>query len=100
MYDDSIKALAMKKKDKYQFILKAGNDFHDCLFNLFQKVWVTEDKPDQWRDTQIIQLYKGKGDRNEFASQRHIHLKSEVPKVFGHIVMGQVKPLIYLFQAQ
>ena len=94
MYDNSLQKLA-KKKDKYQFILRAGNDLHDTLLHIFQIVWDGEDKPEQWRDTKIIQLYKGKGDREEFTSQRHIHLKAEVPKFFGHILMNQVKPILY-----
>ena len=85
MYEDSLAELGRRKKDKYKFILKAGGDFHNALFHTFQNVWVTEIIPEQWRDTKIIQLYKGKGNEDEFSSQRHIHIKQDIPKLFGHI---------------
>ena len=91
MFDHSIKELYEKNKHKYQFILRGGKDLHDTLFKLLEQVWLTEQKPEQWRKTSIIQLYKGKGEKNKFANQRYIHTKDEVPKLFGHIVMSQVK---------
>jgi hypothetical protein len=48
-------------------------------------VWDSEEKPELWRKTLIIQLFKGIGERNKFSSQRNIHTKLEVPKFFGHI---------------
>ena len=54
-------------------------------------VWKSEEKPDQWRKTLIIQLYKGKGEINEFGNQSNIHTKLEIPKMFGHMVMSQAK---------
>ena len=54
-------------------------------------VWGSEEKPDQWRKTLIIQLFKGKGEKNEFCNQRNIHTKLDVPKFFGHMVMSQAK---------
>ena len=66
----------------------------DCIFHLFLKVWDSEEKPEQWRSTTIIQIYKGKGDITEFSSYRNIHTKLEIPKLFGHILMSVAKPII------
>ena len=61
MFDHSLEILKKKNKDKYKFILKGGRDLKLALFKLFNMVWCSEQKPDQWRRTEIIQLYKGKG---------------------------------------
>ena len=66
----------------------------DAIFRLFSVVWNDEEKPDQWRKTLIIQLFKGKGERNEYCNQRNIHTKLEIPKFFGHAVMSQAKEII------
>ena len=94
MFDDALEDIKCKKKDKYKFIVNGGKDMVDCIFQLFLKVWDSEEKPDQWRSTTIVQLYKGKGDISEFSSYRNIHTKMEVPKLFGHIVMSIAKPII------
>ena len=67
LFEKSLKELK-KNKDKYAFILKGGESLKKSLFNLFSLIWSSEEKPDQWRKTEIIQLYKGKGERNEFGN--------------------------------
>ena len=82
----------MKKKgDKYKFILKAGNNFKNCLGNLYQKVWTSEEKPQQWRNTTIIQLYKGKGVKEDPDMLRNIHTKDEYSKGFDQIIVNKSK---------
>ena len=53
----------LKKKGarKYDFILNAGPSLLSALYKLYETVWKTEEKPDSWRDSVLIQLYKGKG---------------------------------------
>ena len=82
----------MKKKgDKYKFILKAGNNFKNCLGNLYQKVWTSEEKPQQWRNTTFIQLYKGKGVKEDPDMLRNIHTKDEYSKGFDQIIVNKSK---------
>ena len=89
-----LKQIAKKNKDKYQFILKAGKLYHDALLALYRKVWETESKPSKWKNTTCIQLYKGKGRKDDFNSQRFIHMKEEEPKGFEYLVMNKVKPIM------
>ena len=91
VFENSLKELEKKNKEKYAFILKSGNDYKQALYKLFSLVWNAEEKPDQWRNTLIVQLFKGKGEKNEFGNQRNIHTKMETPKMFGHMVMSQAK---------
>ena len=94
MFDASLDELAKKNKEKYAFILNGGIDLKDALFKLFSTVWDTEERPDQWRQTTLIQLYKGKGDPRLLSNMRNIHIKRDIPKFFGHIVMTQAKQII------
>ena len=91
IFENSLKEIEKKNKKKYEFILNGGDDLKNALFKLCCIVWKTEDKPEQWRKTLIIQLFKGKGERNEFSNQRNIHTKMDAPKLFGHMVMSQAK---------
>ena len=90
-FDKRLKILKSKNKDKYEFIMKSGKGMKNCLFELFCKVWATERKPEQWRDTIIIQLWKGKSDAANFDNQRNIHTKNYVPKYFEGIVVDKSK---------
>ena len=62
-FEKRLKLLNTKCKSKYQFILKAGQGYQECLFKLFSEVWHSENKPQQWRNSMIVQIYKGKGYR-------------------------------------
>jgi hypothetical protein len=90
-FEKRMKILKNKCKDKYEFILKSGEGYQRCLFNLFSKVWELEEKPQQWKNTIIVQLYKGKGEESSFDCQRNIHTKKENPKFFGGIVVDMSK---------
>ena len=88
-YEELIKDL--KRKSKYPFIVKAGKDFHTALFNLFSKVWEDEKKPEGWKLTLMIQLFKGKGSKFDFGNQRFIHMKEEIPKSFEQLIITKCK---------
>ena len=93
-YGVFLKQIAKKSKEKYQFIQKDGKYYHDALLALYRKVWETESKPSTWKNTTCIQLYKGKGRKDDFNSQRFIHMKEEEPKGFEYLVMNKVKPIM------
>ena len=61
------------------------------MFSLFSNIWQSEDKPQQWRNTVIVQLYKGKGSKFEFNCQRNLHMKEAEPKLFEGIVVDKSK---------
>ena len=90
-FEDFLKQIS-KKKEKNQFILKAGESYQKVLLALYRKVWDCEVKPVSWEKTTCIQLYKGKCKKDDFNSQRFIHSKDEVPKGFEQILINKVKP--------
>ena len=44
--------------------------------------------------TKIIQIYKGKGERNNLNNYRNIHTKIDTRKVFGEIVTHELKKTV------
>ena len=86
--------LKNKSKEKYKFILNAGSSLKEALFRLFRNVWKQEARPQQWKSTTIIQLYKGKGEMEDLNNHRNIHTKEDVPKAFEMAVVDFSKPKI------
>ena len=80
-FNDALNTVAKKHKDKYSFILKAGNSLIDALFRLFQLVWRKEDIPDIWRNSLLLEKMK-KPNKTSLDNIRFLHLKPEGLKLF------------------
>ncbi len=65
---------------------------HEAVLNLIHRIWNNEDIPEQWNDTTLIQLYKGKGDREDLSFYRFLHTKLWLPKTFEALVVDKMKP--------
>ena len=91
---DALKELSSKHPEKYKFIIKGGTALHNAIIHVFSIVWRTETIPDSWINTE--QLWKGKGDKNSMLSQRYLHIKECVPKMFQHIVTISAKVKLIL----
>ena len=61
-FERTWKILKETKREKYKFLMDGGPDIKEVLFALFKRVWESEDIPELWQKTRIIQLYKGKSD--------------------------------------
>ena len=94
LFSKTLKLLRKKISEKFNFILKAGNSYLFALHKLFELVWTTGKKPDKWRDSVLIQLWKGKGDKADLNSRRHLHTRDQTQKYFGHMVITAAKPKI------
>ena len=93
-FDNCLDAIKKKNNRKYDFIIKSVNSLIEALLRLFKYVWNSEDKPDQWRRTTIIQLHK-KNSKDDLENYRNIHTKNDVPKLFGFMVTRLAKiPII------
>ena len=86
--------MSKNKKVKYEFILRGGHSLKNAFYHLFKKVWQTEIIPKGWNKTTLLQLAKSKGDLRDQDNTRFIHLKDQVPKVFSHMIISQVKETI------
>ena len=94
-FNKTFDRLAKKSGNKFSFIMKAGDSFKSALFNICKRVWETESIPQQWSSSELVQLYKGSGPTNQLQNYRFIHMKDEVAKFFGNLVMDQAKDTIY-----
>ena len=92
-FNETMKLLSKKKSEKYPFLLKGGNSLRSAVFNMFKAVWELERKPKQWENTNIVQLYKGKGECEDLNNHRNIHIVDHLPKAFETILVEKVKPI-------
>ena len=63
----------------------------NAIYELFSKVWKYEVVPDGWFNSTLVQLYKGKGSINELNNMGYIHIKDDIQKLFGQIIMAAAK---------
>ena len=61
-----------KPGNKYEFIMNGGPALKSALMSVCQSVWRYEKLPESWTETTLVQLYKGKGPRNNLENMRHI----------------------------
>ena len=75
-------------------VYKVGGDLlpHQ-LHQLLVKIWANEDIPTHFRDSAIITIYKGKGDRSDCGNYRGISLLAAACKIFARIMNNRLKPL-------
>jgi len=66
------------------------------LHEIFVQVWRTGHVPSDWKDGILIALYKGKGPKVDCSSYRPITLLSVPGKVFAHVLLARIQPLIDL----
>ena len=64
------------------------------LHALFLKVWEEGRVPVAWKNGTIVSLYKGKGPKTSCSSHRPITLLSVPGKVFAHVILARIKPLL------
>ena len=91
MFEETFQALKKKPGNKYEFIMNGGPAIKSALMSVCQSVWRYEKLPESWTETTLVQLYKGKGPKNNLENMRHIHIKNEFSKFFGHIVVSAMK---------
>ena len=72
----------------------AINPVSKALHGLFCAVWKSGKVPAEWKEGIILSLYKGKGPWNECGSHRPITLLSVPGKVFAHILLARLDPLL------
>ena len=91
MFKSALQRISEKHSSKYKFILKGGTAYINSLYTLMKSVWESENIPSLWKQTDIIQIYKGKGSPSDLSNHRNIHTKTETRKLFGEIVTNEVK---------
>jgi Reverse transcriptase (RNA-dependent DNA polymerase) len=65
-----------------------------ALHKLFITVWSSGRVPAEWKEGIIVSLYKGKGSRDNCSNYRPISLLSIPGKVFSHVLLARIQPLL------
>ena len=65
-----------------------------ALHALFCQVWKTGKVAAEWREGIIVSLNKGKGLRTSCSNHRPISLLSVPGKVFAHVLLARLQPLL------
>ena len=65
-YWELLDRLKAKNKRSYDFIVKSGDKFKKAILKLVKRVINTEEIPENFLETLLVQLYKGKGSQQEF----------------------------------
>jgi len=64
------------------------------LHSLFIQVWRSGRIPSAWKDGILVALYNGKGTKTECCNYRPITLPSVPGKVFAHVLLARIQPLL------
>lgn len=68
-----------------------------CVFN---KIRQEESIPNEWKEGEIISIYKGKGDREVMKNMRGITLCSNIEKILERVINNRIVPIIEYSEAQ
>lgn len=72
-------------------ILKhGGNAVEECLHSLITDIWKSQCCPQQWKDADIISIFKKKGDRAICGNSRGISLLATSGKVLTKILLNRI----------
>ena len=72
----------------------AENPISEALHKVITNVWSMGRVPAEWKEGIIVSLYKGKVSQSECSSYRSISLLSVLGKVFAHILLARIQPLL------
>ena len=75
-------------------LVKSGDSFKEMIFNFGCRVLNNEEIPENFDETSLVQIYKGKGPREILSNSRFIHMKPWLPKLCESVVVGKMKPKI------
>src|SRR5678816_682394 len=99
--DEIVNALKKSKGGKssgldaiqVEMLKKGGDIVVEWLMRLFNVCWVQCEVPQDWQDSCLVPIYKGKGDKKECSNYRGISLLSVVGKIYGRIIIEKVKSI-------
>ena len=91
MFSAALRKVRKRNSEKYKFLVNAGQALLGAVFELFSTVWRTERVPKKWLDSELIQLYKGRGSKNNLENMRHLHIKDDLSKLFQQIIFMETK---------
>ena len=93
-FNKVVKKFEEKRKQSYDFIVKAGQGFKNAVYRLCKRIIENEEIPACFELTILQQIYKGKGSKTDLSNSRFIHLKDWLPRTCDALVVGGMKTKI------
>ena len=94
-YNKNIRKFKVSGKKGYDFLTKSGSQFQVAIFQLLKKMFEKEVFPEQFSNTMLHMIYKGKGKKEELTNNRFIHCKEWMARAAeGMVVTDGLKPFL------
>ena len=90
-----VEKIKANNKNVYRDFIMAGEKFKLAIFKFYQKCYKMEVMPESYEFTELMQLYKGKGNRLELKSSRFLHLKPWLPKGYEKMLMTKMEQKMF-----
>ena len=90
-FEDIISRFKAKPTKTYDFLVKAGKESQNVIFQLCKRIIEDEDIPKSFYLTILHMLWKMKGAANILANNRFLHIKSWLPKACEALVVDKMK---------
>ena len=95
------KGKANKAGGPSEIMIKVLGDLsRECVHTLLVKIWDSEKMPEDWKESEMITVYKQKGDILDCGNYREIKLLEHVFKVLERVVKGRLRELIDIHEQQ
>lgn len=75
-------------------LFTSGEAMQREMLELFNKCWREEEMPEEWFQTLVSYIYKGKGNKNELTSYRPIGLSSALVNLFKKMWLNRIAPVL------
>lgn len=73
-----------------EMIKYGGNELKNAILDTFNQIFTKENIPADWKHSNIISIYKGRGDREKMENMRGITLASNMEKLFERILNNRL----------
>lgn len=73
-----------------ELIRYGEKEVHKAIYKVCQKIWNEEQMPEEWKEANVIPLYK-KGDKMDYNNYRSIVLLDSVYKIFSKILLTHLE---------
>ena len=80
-----------KNKGFYKLFNKAGESYKWAIFDIMEKIVKTEQIPEIFRDTSLIQIWKKKGSALDLKNMRFIHMRMWQSRLFTSLITEKIK---------
>ena len=92
---------AAGKSEVTMEMIKALEDLgKEWVYMLLERIWDTEEMPEDWTESMMVKLYKQKGDVLNCGNYRGIKLLEHVFKILERVVEGRLRALIDINEQQ